>query len=223
MSLRALAHNSTLQKIGRELTPDAVSEIRKYKSETEGMRAEQKREARASLGRRLWWSAFRVGASAAIYQATAATVGVSARDTELSFSAEKAWGNTSSLSLTIAGSVAAAIPPTWREAIANIIIPVEVCVSVIRMYVEQRLWKKYKITPDPAGTLLTPYLAGALELGYKAITVYPQDAGSRLMVGLVGIWGNLVRMATAGVMYFIGKSVEDKPEEKPANPNPSQA
>jgi hypothetical protein len=84
------------------------------------------------------------------------------------------------------------------------------------MWVEQKLWKKYRITPDPAGTLLTPYLAGAMELGYKAVVAYPQDPQSRLMVGLVGIYGNLVRMASAGLMYFIGKSVEKKPEETPA-------
>ena len=218
MSLRALAHNSAIQKIGRELTPDAVSEIRKYKRETEGMGEEHKREARAALRRTLWWSAFRVGASAAIYQATAATVGVSARDTELTFSAEKAWGNASSVSLTVAGAVAGLIPQNWKETLANIIIPLEVGVSMLRMWVEQRLWKKYKITPDPAGTLLTPYLAGAMELGYKAITVYPQDPQSRLMVGLVGIYGNIVRMASAGIMFFIGKSVEEKPEKKPEQP-----
>lgn len=218
MHLRNISYLPAVQRLGKDLIPQAISEMRRYKEESEKAGPEQRREARASLRRRLWWSALKAGASAAIYQATAATVGVSARDTELTFSADKAWANTSSVSLSIAGAVSALIPPGWREPIASIIIPLEAGFSMLRMWVEQRLWRKYKFTPDPAGTLLTPYLAGALELGYKAVTVYPQDPQSRLMVGLVGIWGNLVRIASAGIMYFIGKSAEKKPEEKPAQP-----
>ncbi len=218
MHLRNLSYLPAVQRLGRDLTPEAISEIRRYKEESEKAGPGQRREARASHKRKHWWSAFKVGASAAIYQATAATVGVSARDTELTFSAEKAWGNTSSISLWVAGAVAGLIPPSWRDTLASIIIPVEAGVSAFRMWVEQRLWRRYKITPDPAGTLLTPYLAGVMEFGYKAMTSYPQDPQSRLMVGLVGIYGNLIRLATAAFMFFLGKSAELKPEPKQERP-----
>ncbi|MCX8174641.1 MAG: hypothetical protein N3E51_00335 [Candidatus Micrarchaeota archaeon] len=40
--------------------------------------------------------------------------------------------------------------------------------SAVRIYVE-RVWKRYGITPDPAGTLLTSYMAGATEFAYKSL------------------------------------------------------
>ena len=144
----------------------------------------------------------RTGAAFAIYQLTAATYGVSARDTQLTFSAEKAWANASAFSLTVANCLRGLIPPDMKEMAATIVIPAEITLSLARMYVEQKVWHKMKITPDPAGTLLTPYLAGAMELVYKAAVTYPQDADSRLMVGLVGIYGNIVRMANAGILYL---------------------
>ena len=191
--------------VRKAITPNLVKEfwgrrkaLREAKQEGGGRPVETKKQI---LVRNL----IRVGGAAIIYQASAATYGVSARDSELTLSAEKAWANTSSLSLTIAGTVANSIPPHLRETAAGIIIPIELGLSAIRIAVEQKVWGKMGITPDPAGTLLTPLVAGAMEFAYKASIVYPQDTESRLAVGLIGIYGNLVRMVNAGILYVVGK------------------
>jgi len=197
-----------------ELTPKFVQDWQKYRSAIEGPAgAEQKAKAKKTLKMDLLKDAARVAGAGAMYELTAATYGVSGRDFALTFSADKAWHNTSSLSLTVAAAAASLIPPNWKETVADAVIPVEAGLSLIRMYVEQKLWKKINVTPDPAGTLLTPYLAGILELGYKAVSTYPQDMESRIMVGFVGIYGNLVRMANAGMMYLAYLSARGRGEE----------
>lgn len=197
----------TLSAMRRAVTPNIIREWgERRKAMAEGIRGEGAHPVgsrKRIVGRNL----LRVAGAEAIYEFTAATYGVSARDSELTFSAERAWANTSSVSLGVAGAVAAIIPPSWKETAAGIIIPVELALSAVRIAVEQKVWGKIGITPDPAGTLLTPFVAGIMEFAYKASVVYPQDAESRLMVGLVGIYGNLVRMANAGIMYFIGKRI----------------
>lgn len=191
--------------VKKAITPTAWTDWKKYKERIKDAGESEKKEARRTLCKDLAKDAARVAGAAAIYQITAATYGVSARDSQLTFSAEKASGNASSLSLAIAGTVANLIPQNWKETVAHAIIPVEIGLSAIRIAVEQKVWSVAKITPDPAGTLLTPVVAGVMEFGYKAITAYPQDVESRIMVGLVGIYGNIVRMANAALIYVAAK------------------
>lgn len=195
----------TWPAVKKAITPNIVKEWgRRREAIVERIRGKAGHPVE-SRGRIVARNAARVVGAAAIYQATAATYGVSARDAQLTFSAENAWANTSSFSLSVASAVANAIPHHMRETVAGIIIPIELGLSAIRIAVEQKVWSRIGITPDPAGTLLTPLVAGAMEFAYKATTVYPQDTESRLAVGLVGIYGNLVRMANAAIMYFVGK------------------
>jgi len=189
-----------------ELTPNAVKDFLRYKQRVKAEPSLKPAERRALLYSELK-NIGRVAGAAAIYEATAATYGVSSRDMQMSFSAKEAWGNASPLSLTIASATAALIPPTWKDTVAAVVIPAELALSGVRIYVEQKVWKKLKITPDAAGTLLTPYLAGILEYAYKAMTTYPTDPDSRIMVGLTGIYGNCVRLFNAGAMYAVGVGI----------------
>jgi len=207
---------STKEWAKANLLPNAVQTYMSYHEavkDKELMKAhpEIKKEERRKLLKGLGMDGLRVVASTAIYQVTAASYGVSSQDTKLSFSAKEAWGNASSLAMSIAGMAAHLIPQNWKEPVASIIIPLELTISAIRIYVEQQLWKKIKMTPDGAGTLLTPYVAGVLEFAYKAITHYPTDAESRIMVGLTGIYGNMVRLFNAGMMYGLSRvGLKDK-------------
>ncbi len=199
--------------VKENLVPRSFKDWQKAKEHAEKICGENT----GSVYRKEVWKAFAklsarrvalVAASAAIYQATAATYGVSSRDSQLSFSAGAAWNNASSLSLTVSAGVVAMIPPTMRESVSRVIIPLEVATAFIRMVIEQKLWKKHGVTPDPAGTLLTPALAFGLECAWKAAATYPTDAESRLMVGMTGIYGNLTRIVNAVVMSLAIPSIK---------------
>lgn len=204
------------------LTPRAFSAWTRYKKEiggmndkTKGMGPEEVLNIKDGMARHkkernkaFAWVGAKALAAAAFYNVTAGLYGVSARDNQLSFDANKAWGNASSVSLTVATGVASAMPAHWQDTVASVIIPAEWAVSVLRMMVEQKVWKKYGFTSDPAGVLLTPVLAGTLELAYKCTVNYPQDTQSRLVVGLTGIYGNLVRIAHAGLIVLAGAGLK---------------
>ncbi len=207
MNLNSISNPTKMQIVAgfakRNFTPRIVTAFQKYKKSTKyRIPPRAGRQLRKDLGLAGAKTVF----SFLFYEATARAYGVSARDSQLSFQAEEAWGDTSSFSLKIAGYASAKlIPFELKETIAGAIIPVEVGLSILRMYVEQKVWTKLGVTPDPAGTLLTPYMAGIMELAYKATVKYPQDPETRLMVGLVGIYGNIIRMLHAGAFAFVGK------------------
>lgn len=139
------------------------------------------------------------------------THGVGAWDSQASFSTLETYPkDTSALSLTVVTAIQASIPPHMRTLVSNVVIPLEVALSLARIGVEQRIWKKYGLTADPAGPVLTSYLAGALELTYKAMTKYPANDDQRIMVGLLGIYGNVVRLANDVIIYFVGKKLEKR-------------
>jgi hypothetical protein len=177
-----------------EIALDAIPSVGDYKATL--------RDNRTKRNKALLAAGLKVIGAAAFYNVTAGIYGVSARDNSLSFDATQAWRNTSSVSLTIATGAASLIPAEYKDAVAHMIIGAEWTLSAVRMWVEQKAWNMCGFTPDPAGTLLTPYLAGLMEFGYKLTVTYPQDTDSRLAVGLVGIYGNFVRMAHAGLIML---------------------
>lgn len=211
-----LKHAGWKQKLKENFTPTAVQAFMRYHRAAASIKEAKKRipnaavaeatmeTAKRQLKHDLWASATKAIGSGIFYQSVGMTYGVDARDYNLNFSAQEAWANTSRPSVIVARFFSNLIPAHKQEAAANMVIPAEWALSAVRMCVEQKVWQKFGITPDPAGTLLTPYMAGVLEFAYKATIQYPQDAQSRLAVGLVGIYGNLVRMANAGLIFAIG-------------------
>lgn len=204
--------------VAPHITPRAVGAFMRYfkdkeelthETQVKGRRKKVLEIPRRKLREALAWSGAKVLAAAAFYNYTANLYGVSARDNGLSFDAGKAWGNASGVSLTVATGIASAIPAHWQDTVASAIIPVEWAASVVRMIVEQKVWRKYGFTSDPMGVLLTPVLAGTFEFAYKCTVNYPQDTQGRLVVGLTGIYGNLVRIAHAGLIALAGAGLKN--------------
>ncbi len=189
-----------------DLTPEGVRIYTNYrKTLANGADITEAREEARKRVRTYVGSVF---AAAGVYRLTATFYGVGAWDTGLQFSAQETWmKDASPLAVSVVTTVSSAMTPNTKSILAQIVIPIEIALSLVRIYVEQRIWRKMKITPNPQGTLLTPYVDGVIEMGYKAIVKYPENDEQRLNVGLIGIYGNLIRLANDALLYFIGKKL----------------
>lgn len=160
--------------------------------------AKAKRYAKRAIGTHL----LKVAISAGIYQGTAFTFGVGAWDIHGTFSRESSiMGNTSQLSIYLAKGISNLIPQEIKAAVASAIVPMGFSLSFARMVVENKVYQKFGITPDPAGTLLKPFTAGIMETAHRLASSYPTNTEELLEVGIIGAYGDIVRMAVAGTMY----------------------
>ncbi|MDE1857014.1 MAG: hypothetical protein KGH98_02935 [Candidatus Micrarchaeota archaeon] len=151
-----------------------------------------KRYAKRAMGTHL----LKVAVSAGIYQGTALTFGVGAWDIHGTFSRESSiMGNTSQLSIYLAKGISNLIPQEIKAAVASAIVPMEFSLSFVRMIVENKVYQRFGITPDPAGTLLKPYTAGILETAHKLASANPTNTEELLEVGIISVYGDIVRMA----------------------------
>ena len=159
----------------------------------------------------------RVGASAGVQFGSAYSFGVLAWQTKPGAPTTESLENSSPVATAFATAVTTAIPPDKREMWANILLGADMALSAIRIWVEQRLWRRYKVTPDFPGTLVSPLVIGAGEMAYKtaALAQVPDDAGRRLVQGIKGVYGNVVRFAMAGLIFVAGK-IHDRYSNRPS-------
>jgi len=153
------------------------------------------------------WSAKFVIAEA-LFQFSAKYYTLNTRDYKLTFSNPGGWAGVSPVAQSIAKSAVSLVPAHKQDYYANCAVIGEVITSGVRIYVEQKVWQKYGITPDIAGMFLTPMAAGVLEMAYKPMQTYDKDPATRLAAAVLGIYGNFVRMAHAGVMYAAGGLIQ---------------
>jgi hypothetical protein len=149
----------------------------------------------------------RIGASVGVQFGSTLTFGVLAWQTQAGAPSTNSLDNSSPVANAFAALVAGSIPPHQQAAAANIMLGADYVISAARIAVEQVLWRKYKVTPDFPGTVVSPLVVGAGEMIYKsaALANTPDDPTMRLAQGIKGVYGNLVRFAMVGVIALAGK------------------
>jgi hypothetical protein len=187
----ALKRPAKLQRLGREFQPPIVRIIRKYK-------ADKRAGTPTKLKRDLGVLGLQTLTALAINRATAQFIGVGAWDPKLQHGANRMVSDASPVSLTVSTWIASSIPAHYAHPVQA----AEYVMCVIRICTEQWAWKKTGITGDPAGPILSPFLAGTLEMALKCVEKQPADEPTRLLVAANGIFGNLVRMAEAGLLVL---------------------
>ncbi len=160
----------------------------------------------------------RVALSAGIHFGSAATFGVLAWQTQPGAPSTDSLDNASPVASGFAAFIANLVPPHQQMTYANIMLGADMLLSAIRIGVEQAVWRKYKVTPDFPGTMVSPLVVGAGEMLYKtaALANTPDDPRARLAQGIKGVYGNLVRLAMAGVIYAAGRLLKRNEAEKKA-------
>jgi hypothetical protein len=168
----------------------------------------------------------RIGGSAAIQFSSTSLFGVLAWQTKAGAPTTNSLDNASPVANAFAAAVTSMIPPHHQESAATIAISADYIISAVRVLTEHALWRKYKITPDFPGTMVSPIVIGTLEMGYKtmAFAEMPDSPAMRLAQGIKGLYGNLVRFAMVGAIFVGGKIYDklskkpDRTEEKPGEP-----
>jgi|GEM_PF-2491699 len=204
--------------VRRNMCPVALDSYLEYRQARKTATPEQLPELRSKMRKEVGKAVLKTIGAEVLYEIVGNTVGVGARDWGLSFSAKTAWGgDTSNVSLTVARYVASFVSPYAQEKYADAMIYAEWGVSVVRILVEQKIYKKTGIVLDPAATFLTPCNAGILEMTNK-IALMDYEPRYRFATGLVGIYGNLVRLACDGVIYAVAvKGMKNAAQEQPAS------
>jgi hypothetical protein len=163
------------------------------------------------VGSHPYWKAVgklaaRTATSAAVQFTSTSLIGSLSWQTKVGAPSTNSLDNASPLASTIAMSVASIVPLAYHELAANISLGIDMALSVVRIGVEQAVWRQFKITPDFPGTVVSPVVIGAAEVIYKTVALAdtPPDPTTRLMQGIKGVYGNLVRLAMAGVIVVGG-------------------
>lgn len=142
------------------------------------------------------------GVSAGIRLGSALTYGVGAWDINLTFNrATYLTNGTSQIALEATSWMSSLIPQEFKAIIAPLTTGLEIGVSFIRAYVDNILYQKFGITTDVAGTVFKPYPTVIMETLWKIHSGYPTDPDRLIAVNMLGIYGSLARMVTAGIMY----------------------
>lgn len=169
----------------------------------------------------------RIGGSAAIQFSSTSLFGVLAWQTKAGAPTTNSLDNASPVANAFATTVTAIVPPHHHECAATMAISADYIISAVRVLTEHALWRKYRITPDFPGTIISPLVIGTLEMGYKtmAFAEMPDSPQMKLAQGIKGIYGNLVRFAMVGAIFVGGKIYDmslnkknDNTEEKPGEP-----
>jgi hypothetical protein len=152
----------------------------------------------------------RIAASVGVQFGSTMTFGVLAWQTQPGAPTTNSLDNASPVANAFATLVAGMVPPHQQAAASNIMLGADYVISAARIAVEQVLWRKYKVTPDFPGTVISPLVVGAGEMAYKtaALANTPDDPTLRLAQGIKGVYGNLVRFAMVGVIAIGGKIYE---------------
>jgi|GEM_PF-7045956 len=166
-------------------------------------------------------NALRVVASAGVQFGSAHTFGVLAWQTEPGAPSTNSLDNASPIANSFALFVTGFVNPANQMTVANALLGVDMILSAIRIGVEQTLWRKYKVTPDFPGTVVSPLVIGAAEMAYKtaALANTPDDGAMRLAQGVKGVYGNLVRLVMVGVIYTAGKVYDTFKPDEPSKPS----
>jgi len=61
------------------------------------------------------------------------------------------------------------------------------------------------MTSDPAGTTMTPLLAGAMEIPYKLLLHYSPDPNERLAIASTALVGEAARLFNDAIIYCVLK------------------
>jgi len=202
-----------MAKFKAAVTPTWVNSLVRYRHEKKDILSRQLPEsdakaalsaAKAKMKKEISVAVAKVVLAEAFYDFTGSIYSVGGRDWGLSFNQKTAMGDASKFSVRLVSSLVGLIPQHKQETLAAIAFPAEMAVFAIRVYVEQKVWQKIGMTSEIAGTALTPYCQGALELGSKISMAYPQSPQERISVSMLGIYGSLVRMAHAGIFLSVG-------------------
>lgn len=195
-------------------TPPAVNLWRGYRS----LREEGKSVKESLSGLHVGEYLVKLATTLAINRLTARYLGFGAWDPKLSGQLENRMQDSSPLALAVSATVTSAVPPYM----ANYATALEFALCIPRMWVEQKAFKAVGITPDPAGLILTPYSAGALEVlykGYEVANIYGNhmDPKSQIMVAVNGMFGSVVRMVEAGLIIAVAAVFNRNPAPERAN------
>ncbi|VVC04405.1 Uncharacterised protein [Candidatus Bilamarchaeum dharawalense] len=205
-----MSESQTTSRVGalkEKFTPPPYTLFRKYKE----LRAEGQSRLDALNELHVGSYLLKVAASLAINRLTARAFGYGAWDPSFSGQVENRLKDSSSLCLTVSTSVASAVPSHY----ADYLTAIEVALCVPRILIEQKAFSKLGITPDPLGPILTPYTVGVLEMGYKLMERQPKDPATQVITAITGIFGNLVRMAEAGLLIGLAAVYQRQAQPKP--------
>jgi len=149
----------------------------------------------------------RIAASMGVQFGSAYSVGVLAWQTSPGAPTTNSLDNASPIASAFASAIAGMVSPANQATAANTLLAVDYFLSAARIAAEQAVWRKYKITPDFPGTVLSPLVVGAGEMIYKtaALANMPDNPGMRLAQGIKGVYGNIVRLAMVGLIYLSGR------------------
>lgn len=199
------------QFLKRNCTPTLVDDI---------MRIRNLKSVGADVGEKPYLKAVgryvaRIAYSVGVQFGSTMTFGVLAWQTQAGAPSTNSLDNASPVANAFAALVAGSVPPHQQAAAANIMLAADYVISAARVAVEQVLWRKYKVTPDFPGTVVSPLVIGAAEMAYKtaAFANMPDEPAMRLAQGIKGVYGNLVRFAMVGVIAIAGK-IADKLTQK---------
>jgi hypothetical protein len=162
-------------------------------------------------GRHPYWKAVgklaaRTATSAVIQFGSTSVLGSLSWQTKMGAPSTNSLDNASPMAKAVAITLAGLVPPAYHELSANISLWTDMVLSMVRIGVEQVVWRMYKITPDFPGTIISPLVIGAAELAYKgmALANAPADPTTRFRQGVEGVFGNLVRLGMAAVIMAFG-------------------
>lgn len=199
---RSAFHNLT-----RQIYPEILSACLDYRSALRGGKPRQ--EAKQELKTRVRNNLAKSLASGLWYQITANTYGVGAWNLSgTSSETQVVLGNSSSFAVNTGKLIASFVPPASKDTIATVAFVGELALSVVRIAIEQKLYLRFGMTSDPAGTLTTPLLMGAIEIPYKLLQKYSPDADERLAISATEIVGNLARLLNDGIIYAVFRMME---------------
>ncbi len=145
-----------------------------------------------------------------LHQLTAATIGVRAWDPKMEHGAGRISKDSSRLALWLSTTIASAVPPQY----ANALVASEYALCIARISLEQFALERTGITPDIAGPILSPALAGSIEMVLKTFelgNLLHMSETARIQTAIAGIWGNLVRMVEAVGIILLRKALENFP------------
>ncbi|MBI5223846.1 hypothetical protein HY990_05485 [Candidatus Micrarchaeota archaeon] len=192
-----------LGELLEDVVPRPVEIYLKYRADLREGRDKEaaKREARLRVGE----LCVKAGIALVTYRAAADTLGVGAWwNPNTTPNMGEIWQRDASpVAIAVASGAYSLMSPTTRDAMTDILPKVKVVTAFLRAYAESRIMRAVTgvaggVVGSPQSTVLKPMFdLLAIELPFfYAISKPPVNEHERLMTAMVGIWGDIVRVAT---------------------------
>lgn len=195
---------TAMAALKREFAPPPVSLWQKYKQ----LRKDDnlsKMEALAELHVGSYLA--KLATALAINRLTARFLGSSGWDPTFSGDQASRLSDSSPIAMTASMALASMVPPSS----ANYLTALEYALTLPRFLLERAAFRRVGIAPDPAGVLLTPSTAYALDIVFKCLELpknLSRDPATQVVVAINGMIGSVVRMVEAGIILAVAAAYD---------------